>query len=131
MDRAAICAEREATKKRYAEWSHIRRVHEGRGRVRVERLAGKRPGDWDPRPRWQDHCRLWIRDGKPVCFTTEPYGLNQDDVQEIKQLAHELGLVVIIRQPAESLWYPGSTHLVEFWTQDALSWRRAVVVLDR
>ena len=58
---------------------------------------------------------MWIRDGRAVCYTTEPYGLTLEERHEIEALARKLGLVVFIREPEESLWYAGSTHMVEFW----------------
>ena len=65
--------------------------------------------------RWVDHWRLWIRDGRPACFTSEPYGLNERDRREIQELAEKYGLVVVIRPPEESLWYPGRTWFIQLW----------------
>lgn len=64
-----------------------------RGHTDIARLAGKRG-----RPaerslgQWNDHPDLWLRDGKPVCYTAQPYDLDGDDAKELDAVCAELNL---------------------------------------
>lgn len=78
--------------------------------------------------RGADHPTLWRHEGRPACFTFEPYGLKQAELATVLAFAesHDLEL----RAGAEGSWqFPGRTLLVELWRKDALrsveDWRAA------
>ncbi len=113
----------EEIEERYEAWASARRLKRSHGRCHPARLAGRRPGiratvEFRGR-RWVDHPRLWIREGQPVCITSEPYGLSEQDRQDIRDLAEKFDLWVEIRPPEESLWYPGGTWFVQLWARSA------------
>ncbi len=113
----------EEIEERYAAWAKARRLKRSRGVRHPARLAGRRPR-WRAaielsQRRWVDHSRFWIRDGRPACFTSEPYGLSERDRREIQELAEKYGLVVVIGPPGECLWYPGRTRFIQLWASGA------------
>ena len=110
---------------RYAAWASARGLKESRGVIHPSRLVGKRP---DPRHysnfmrwAWADHVNLWTRDGKAVCLTSEPYGLDEQDRRDVQEMAEKYGLVVVIRPPEESLWDPGRTYFVQLWAPGTMA----------
>ena len=115
----------EEQRERYAAWASARGLKESQGITHPSRLVGKRPDTghyanmmvWG----WTDHVHLWLRDGKAVCFTSEPYGLSEQKRRNIQEIAEEYGLVVVIRPPEESPWNPGRTYFVQLWAPGAVS----------
>jgi hypothetical protein len=64
-------------------------------------------------PPGNDHGKLWNRDGKPVCYTFEPYYLGTDKLKSLSAFCEEHGLDVAI---SGSSWhFVGWTVLVELW----------------
>ena len=77
------------------------------------RLLGKKPHPQSIRtlPRFADHTDLWIKNGRPFLWTTQPYGL---DDPGIKELAGLIDLGLDARISAHRSWhFPGSTVMVE------------------
>lgn len=61
-----------------------------------------------------DHANLWLRDGKTVCLTSQPYQLSGHDVFQLGRLAGVYDLDLhISTQPA--WWFPGACLMVELW----------------
>ena len=84
-----------------------------------------------PLSRWRsfDHASMWrIRDERwPVVVVGQPYGLDQDGLEELLVLARA-GLEVNV--DARGSWHlPGSTLLIEAWVPGAFSraWKKARV----
>jgi hypothetical protein len=64
-------------------------------------------------PPGNDHGMLWNRDGKPVCYTFEPYSLGNDALVGLAEFCGEHDLDVSI---SGSSWhFVGSTFLIELW----------------
>lgn len=58
-----------------------------------------------------DHYNLWLREGKPFLYTSEPYGLLMEDVEEMLAVCKAHGLTFDIS--AGSFYFPGATLLVK------------------
>ncbi len=92
------------------------RVTRTRGQRTVARLWGGARRSWDvePVPQFpaEDHVDLWIRDGKPVRFTSQPYGLGLQDMASMVEFcrAHHLRMTIRV---GWSWHFPGSTLLVD------------------
>lgn len=65
------------------------------------------------RPPGDDHGSLWLKDGKPHTYISQPYGLVQDQLREIVEFADAHGLRVEIGA-ARSFHFPGKTICVEY-----------------
>lgn len=65
-----------------------------------------------------DHSTLWLKDGKPHTFVTQPYGINQETIQEWIRLCDEKGLTLKI--DARGSWHnEGRTLLAEISVGEA------------
>lgn len=61
--------------------------------------------------RLTDHVALWLRDGKPAVWTSQPYGpLDGIVLAEAAEACRELGLELTVS--SGSWWYPGWTVLL-------------------
>lgn len=69
-----------------------------------------RPNMLNSSTTWDDHVDVWHRGGKPVVYTSHPYGDPPPGVLE--SIAERFALTVEVRPPSESWYYPGSTSLV-------------------
>jgi len=59
-----------------------------------------------------DHSSLWLKDGKPHTFVTQPYGVDNKTLQEWCRLCDEKGLK--LHTDARGSWHnEGRTVLVE------------------
>lgn len=72
--------------------------------------------DYFPSASWLDHSEVWMKDGRAVCVTGQPYVLD-DRAREALALLSESGAVVYIHEPkARRSWHnPGNCYLVEVW----------------
>jgi hypothetical protein len=71
-----------------------------------------------------DHISTWKRDGKPVYFVYQPYGLTEKTVAQLVQFCAENGLHFDI--DASLSWhYPGQTLRVTIWTEEEEKRRNA------
>jgi hypothetical protein len=71
-------------------------------------LLGLRTTTYQRQPRWFDHGTRWTRNGRPCVLVGQPYGLTDEDVEELDRLHldHALRIVVDVRP----CWhYPGGT----------------------
>ena len=61
-----------------------------------------------------DHCSLWLKNGKPHVFVSQPYPGSTSEVAECIAFANENGLVLRIGTwPA---WhYPGAVLMMEYF----------------
>jgi|CZCA01.1.fsa_nt_gi hypothetical protein len=83
----------------------------------IERLTGARVVPNPVRFGWMDHVSLWIKDGKPFSFVTQPYGLSLEDLKEIVAYCEEHNLDVFV-DAGMSWHYPGSTVAVELTREE-------------
>lgn len=64
-----------------------------------------------------DHSVLWLKDGKPARFTTQPYGLSWETLRELVRYCEDRGLEAHI--DARMAWhFPTQTILVEIERAD-------------
>lgn len=107
---------------RYEHWRRFRGLRPSIGICDPWRLAGGRGRHNRPSERWQDHARIWIDRRKAVCYTAEPYDIDEEQTDLVIRLAQKLQCVAYIREPGRgSLWYPKRTWLVEIWAPYALN----------
>jgi hypothetical protein len=63
-----------------------------------------------------DHESLWNKDGKPVCFVSQPYKEAFKSPEHQAQLAKLEELGYFVRVDFSGSWhYPGKTVLIEIW----------------
>ena len=65
---------------------------------------------------WNDHGFLWTKNKIAVMTTYEPYRINWEQMQEIREFACEYELAYVIIEPDDdtSIWFPGSTWFIAF-----------------
>lgn len=117
---AAVRAYAEATWERKREgWAAKHGLQQTRGRVCLARLLGKRCGGFGRdvkgipcQPPGADHCSLWLKEGHPEVFVSQPYGLSLKTMRELVALCDCTGLDVLVDTwPA---WhFPGRVLMVE------------------
>ena len=67
------------------------------GRVDLCRLTGKRArADNGYYMGWIDHPSLWIKDGKPEVFISQPYQLSLEDMRELIATCDAFGLEAMV-----------------------------------
>ena len=80
---------------RKAEWATHNGLTEYRGKKEwLQFLTGKRPKLFET-PYFQagfDHISLWLKDGKPYCVLSQPYGFNFEAIKEAMVIAERYGL---------------------------------------
>lgn len=89
------------------------------GSATIARLIGKGLSQEDRyllRPPGADHDSLWLRDGKPVMFVTQPYELHRDGMREIVAFCDQWNLDVTV-DTADSWHFPGWTTLLRYERQ--------------
>lgn len=79
----------------------------------IQRLLGKRcranlPGGCKCHPQLNEHGRLWLKDGKPHVWTSEPYHIGHEDLKDAVAFAEANNLDVEITAE-HSFHYPGRT----------------------
>ena len=95
-------------------------LKESQGSVCINRLNGKRCcGDiWKHLHRYEgaDHISLWNRDGKPVCYVSQPYkeAFERPTHQAALAKLEELGYFVKVDH-LDTWYYPGRTVRIEIW----------------
>ena len=99
--------------RRMASYIERRGVKPSSGWCFLERLTGRRAVRDPMRFAWMDHPSLWIKDGKPFSFVSQPYGLGLQDLREIVAYCEEHNLDVLV-DAGMSWHYPGATVAVEF-----------------
>jgi hypothetical protein len=80
------------------------------GRFNVFTLFGKKQGSLE-NPRGTDHPEVWLRKGRPVLFTSQPYALGTEDLRQLLHLCSEFCGEVTIH--TGSYYFPGATLMVE------------------
>lgn len=84
----------------------------------IQRLLGKRCGislqrDCDCHPPGTDHASLWLKDGKPHLFVSQPYNIRGSILGDATQFASEHGLELEIR--ADHNFHFPSSVLLMIW----------------
>lgn len=95
-----------------ADFCRIHRVTPSGELPRIQRLR-KTLGELKNvyfQPIFQDHPRLWVRDERPFLWTSEPYDLDKEQLQELLDYCHENELSV--RISGTSPYNQGQTMLI-------------------
>jgi len=112
----------------YAEATYINMEQayiEGRGvtrsqaKVCIRWLTGGRCGEFkspdyycgDCHPPGMDHPSLWNKGGKPYSYVFQPYGLDNETLEELMAYCEKHGLSCSVN--SESWHFPGGTLIVE------------------
>lgn len=111
------------------QWKTRHDLRESQGRLCILRLLGKhcvgpdgcyygpghKPIDHQCWPPHGDHMNLWLdKAGKPVLFTSQPYGLGWKALQETIAFCKKWGLRVDINYPDQAWHNPGGVLMLEF-----------------
>lgn len=116
----------EATAERALEWwqgqSERGRLRQSNGAPCVERLLGKRcryasDEDHTCQPPGSDHPSLWLLDGKPTLYVTQPYSLSWESLGGIVDFCRARGLEASV-SAASSWHFPGWTVAVVIATAE-------------
>lgn len=103
--------------KRFAEAFGLK---QSSGRVCIQRLLGRtctqwlrshRMGECECLPPGTDHPSLWLKNGKPVVFVSQPYGVTAKTMADMNKFAEKHGLEFDVGAEM-SWWYPSRTVLV-------------------
>lgn len=75
-------------------WAKNLNLKQSSGRICVQRLLGKHCNDDGHLcvPPRTDHPSLWLKNGKPFCLVSQPYGLRMPDIEAIGKFCHHHGL---------------------------------------
>ena len=86
----------------------------------IRRLVGKRraAGSNDPNampnePPGDDHGGLYLKDGKPAFYLSEPYKLTYGKMKEIVAFCERWGLLASV-DARQSSWFPGETIAIKY-----------------
>ncbi len=95
-------------------------LKESQGTVCIDRLNGKMCCSAMNRHlhRFEgaDHTSLWNKDGKPVCYVSQPYKEAFERPEHQAALANIEELGYFVRVDFSGSWhYPGKTVLIEIW----------------
>jgi len=71
---------------------------------------------------WLDHVTGWARNGKPAVLIAQPYGVSEQSIADLAQLAVDPALMVRIDGTG---WYGVGTTFIQVWRADALPETRA------
>ena len=80
-------------------------------RLSAGRCGGYRCGCGCPALPGADHSLLWLLDGRPFAYVTQPYGFNHKALQEALAACERWGLEMLV--DAASWHFPTATLLVE------------------
>lgn len=98
------------------EWAKERNLKRSKSHDWI-RLTGKRGRCWWIGLPADDHCDLWLKDGKPYCYTSQPYHLYDRDMRDIIKMCDEYDLTVHV-SALESWHYPGGTMMMVWKTRE-------------
>lgn len=115
------CAEATAEKRR-EDYQRAGGLKQSEGQVCVQRLLGNqchryshpyREGDCECDPPGADHQTLWLKDGQPFVYLSQPYPLGLETLRKTVRFCDRFDLDMVI-----STWpswhYPGNVLSVEF-----------------
>jgi hypothetical protein len=63
-------------------------------------------------PAADDHASLWLKDGKPHSYVSQPYGMSPEDMRKLVKFCDEYGLTVNVNAWG-SWWFPGHTLILQ------------------
>ena len=78
------------------EWGESLGLKRFKGRPCLHQLLGQKCPSMESfslMPPHSDHVSLWMKDGKPFCLVSQPYGLSMLQIEEIGEFCHKHGLV--------------------------------------
>lgn len=76
-------------------WAESLGLKQFTGRPCVHKLLGQKclgGESFSLIPPYTDHPSLWLKDGKPFCLVSQPYGLSMLQIEEIGEFCHKHGL---------------------------------------
>ena len=86
----------------------------------IRRLVGKRRAPWSNNPTampneppGDDHGHLYLKDGKPAFYLSEPYALTYEKMRGVVQFCERWGLEASI-DGLQSTWFPGLTIAIRY-----------------
>jgi len=85
-------------------------VEEAPERRYIDRLVGRDGSDLMRQLPGCDHTMLWVKDGKPVLFTMQPYNMDADDYEALNRFCEKYGLTY--RTESRSWHLPGVSTLI-------------------
>lgn len=98
-------------------WARRERVKESRGHRCLTRLAaGRCRGQGCEHLPGSDHSSIWIQDGRPHIFVTQPYHLDPDVLSAMLRACRRLGLR--LRLNSAVAWQAPEAILVEVFRND-------------
>lgn len=63
-------------------------------------------------PQANDHLSMWLKDGKPFLYISQPYHINFEAISELVEFCNKFNLHADI-DAGRSWWFPGSTLSIE------------------
>ncbi len=89
----------------------------------IQRLFGKscalnRQKLCDCSPPGDDHGQLWLKDGKPYAYSSQPYSIGGETLNKIYQYAKDHNLDVTIRADW-AFYFPSSALIVVYTNKEA------------
>ena len=85
-------------------------VEEAPERRYIDRLVGRDGSDLMRQLPGCDHTMLWVKDGKPVLFTMQPYNMDAGDYEALNRFCEKYGLTY--RTESRGWYYPGVSTLI-------------------
>jgi hypothetical protein len=76
-------------------WARKHGLKKSPARPCIQRLLEKKCGTFDLHPcapPHTDHPSLWLKNGKPYCYVSQPYGLPLDHLKTIMEFCEKHGL---------------------------------------
>lgn len=100
------------------EWIETNGLKEAKGFVCVQRLLGKQCGvsrqkHCDCQPPGTDHPTLWLKDGKPKFFVSQPYLFEGETLKAVNAFCDEHGLNFQITAKG-AFYFPSAALCVVF-----------------
>jgi len=80
-------------------WGESQGLKRYKGRPCLHRLLGQKCPPMESfslMPPYTDHPSLWMKDGKPFCLVSQPYGLSMGRIEEITVFCQKHGLTFTI-----------------------------------
>ncbi|MBI4377240.1 MAG: hypothetical protein HY549_12420 [Elusimicrobia bacterium] len=112
------CAYAEAVAQSRYDRFAVKGLKQSDGRLCVQRLWGKQCDLKDCVPPSGDHDSLWLRDGKPAVYLTQPYGLTWETMRRLMAFCERHGLKADI-DTWPSFHFPGQVLSVQLSKKDA------------
>lgn len=102
-------------------------ITESKGALCIQRLLGKQCKFYSHKsyglckchPPEDDHASIWLKDGKPHMYVTQPYSIDDSKIIKMEEFANRHNLEFII-DDSLSWWYPPNSH--RSWGTTLVMW---------